>query len=374
MTDAHLIGSIYRAALEPAHLPALLAQVSVHAEAALGHFDIEDGASGEVMFVTAHRMDDEMREQYIRRYRALDPRRTLLEDAPPGEWKLTQDHFDDAFLRRDPFFRDFAIPRGGGHGAITRLELGPFRGFFCLGRGLRQGPFPEAARERLANLTPHLRQASSITARMANALSLQAAMAALLDHVADAVLVVTRAGRLLTANAAGLALLDAEDGLYEADHEVRSTDAKAGTLLAAAIEVASRISPRRNPAAPVEATLRIPRRSSARPWLMSILPVAPPTDMGAVGGTPCAALWIRDAGREKRITPEWLQYVLQVTPAEARVSHAIYLGASLQAAAEQLGIGEATAKTHLANVFAKTGVHRQADLVRFIAQLKPNFG
>lgn len=373
MTSARLIGSIYEAVLDPGHLGEFLEGVSIHAEASLGHIDIEDTTSGQVMFVAAHRMDDGMRDQYLARYRAVDPRRALLKNTGPGEWRLTQDHFDEGFLRRDPFYSEFAIPRGGGHGAVTYLNFGLFRGFVCLGRALRQGPFPEAARRRLESLTPHLRRASAMTALATGSLTMQFAFRALLDQLADAILVVTRDGRLLHCNAAATSLLDAGDGFQVAGRQLRAVDSKAAALLAKTIEATALVDPRPSPAAPRDATLHVPRPGGARPWLVAVLPIAPPTELGAMGGVPCAAIWVRNPDREKRITPAWLQFALKVTPAEARVAHAVFMGASIGEAAERLGVGEATAKTHLASVFAKTGVHRQADLVRFISHLKPNF-
>jgi DNA-binding CsgD family transcriptional regulator len=43
----------------------------------------------------------------------------------------------------------------------------------------------------------------------------------------------------------------------------------------------------------------------------------------------------------------------------------------LQAAADRLGISLATARTHLAHVFDKTGTRRQAELVRLLLRSQP---
>lgn len=373
MKHAHLIGSIYEAALDPGRLGDLLAAISSHAEATLGHIDIEDASTGEVVLAAAHGMSADMQERYLRRYRALDPRRALLDGALAGEWRLTQDHFDRARLSRDPFHREFAIPGGGGHGAVTRLDFGHAQGYLCLGRSMRRGPFPQTVRRRLARLTPHLKQAGHLAARANLGLAMQFAHCALLDHLADAVILVARDARYLRGNASALALLENGDGLQVTAGVVHACDPHAATLLARTIEAASRDDPRRAAFAQREASLRVPRPSGAAPWLASVLPIAPPTQLARSGGLPCAAIWLRSPGREKRITPAWLQFALDVTPAEARVAHAIFHGASLLEAAKQLGIGETTTKTHLARVFAKTGVHRQADLVRHIAGLKPDF-
>lgn len=53
-----------------------------------------------------------------------------------------------------------------------------------------------------------------------------------------------------------------------------------------------------------------------------------------------------------------------VTPAECRLLMALVQGMTLKDAADTLGIAHATAKSHLARLFQKTGSERQADLVR----------
>ena len=56
----------------------------------------------------------------------------------------------------------------------------------------------------------------------------------------------------------------------------------------------------------------------------------------------------------------------QLTPAEIRAAQEIIKGDGRAAAAERLGITEASIKTHLGRVFEKVGVSRQAELIRLI--------
>ena len=57
----------------------------------------------------------------------------------------------------------------------------------------------------------------------------------------------------------------------------------------------------------------------------------------------------------------------KLTPSELRVWLAIVQAGGISETAAALGIGEATVKTHLHRLFAKTGAGSQADLVRLIA-------
>ena len=55
-----------------------------------------------------------------------------------------------------------------------------------------------------------------------------------------------------------------------------------------------------------------------------------------------------------------------LTPTEAAVAVEVLEAHGRQAAADRLPISLATARTHLAHVFDKTGTRRQAELVRLL--------
>lgn len=60
-----------------------------------------------------------------------------------------------------------------------------------------------------------------------------------------------------------------------------------------------------------------------------------------------------------------------ITPAERRVLERLVAGERLVEAAQRLGIGEATARTHLRSLFSKTGAARQPALVQLVMASSP---
>src|SRR5262249_32642551 len=60
-----------------------------------------------------------------------------------------------------------------------------------------------------------------------------------------------------------------------------------------------------------------------------------------------------------------------LTPAETRVLASLLAGRTLAETAADLGIAPSTAKSHLENIFSKTGATRQADLMRLGTGLIP---
>jgi DNA-binding CsgD family transcriptional regulator len=61
-----------------------------------------------------------------------------------------------------------------------------------------------------------------------------------------------------------------------------------------------------------------------------------------------------------------------LTPAEARLALHLVAGETLRSAAAQFNISYQTARTHLKNIFKKTGACRQAELVTVILTALPD--
>jgi DNA-binding CsgD family transcriptional regulator len=86
---------------------------------------------------------------------------------------------------------------------------------------------------------------------------------------------------------------------------------------------------------------------------------------------PRATLFITDPEQTSAPRGQNLREDFSLTPAEAALALEILKTDGLKAAANRLGISLATAHTHLAHVFDKTGTRRQAELVRVILQSQP---
>jgi DNA-binding CsgD family transcriptional regulator len=68
---------------------------------------------------------------------------------------------------------------------------------------------------------------------------------------------------------------------------------------------------------------------------------------------------------------ELLRSHFGLTPAEARVALHLVAGETLRSAEVKLSISYETARTHLKNIFNKTGTSRQAELVIVIVTALP---
>ena len=64
--------------------------------------------------------------------------------------------------------------------------------------------------------------------------------------------------------------------------------------------------------------------------------------------------------------PEVLGAAFKLTPAELRVLLAMVALGSVPEVAAALGVADTTIRTHVGRLFEKTGVRRQADLVKLV--------
>lgn len=89
--------------------------------------------------------------------------------------------------------------------------------------------------------------------------------------------------------------------------------------------------------------------------------------LAGVAYSATAALFIRKSAIEVPSSAEVIARAYQLTPSGLRVLLAIVEVGGVPEVAGALGVAESTVKTHLGHVFEKTGVTRQADLVKIVA-------
>jgi len=81
---------------------------------------------------------------------------------------------------------------------------------------------------------------------------------------------------------------------------------------------------------------------------------------------PAIVLFLRDPDRKSEGAEEIVRKLFDLTPAETSLALLLTNGLTLEEAAEEQGISKNTARAHLRAIFSKTGVTRQATLVRIL--------
>lgn len=89
---------------------------------------------------------------------------------------------------------------------------------------------------------------------------------------------------------------------------------------------------------------------------------------------PRVMLFIMDPEKLPRVLPEIIGPLFDLTRSESRLAAEIASGATLDMAAENLGLTVSTVRTYLKQIFLKTGTSRQAELVRLILMSHGSIG
>ncbi len=361
-----LVGDIYDAALDPA----LWADV-------LGHARDFIGGSAAVLYSkdTTRRsaniwyddgaIDPHYKQLYLDEYVKCDPSTTAEVFATIEEPLGTADLIPyDEFLETR-HYQEWARPQGLVDHLRVALEKSATNiAFFGVFRDQRQGLVDDEMRRRMRLVAPHVRRAVLIGSALDYKTAQAAAFADTLDGVGAGMFLIDAGGRMVHANASGQALLEERSVLRagggkvvaiapDADQELNHSLATAGGG-DAAVGV-------KGIAVPLTA------RDGER-YVAHVLPLtAGERRRAGASHAAVAALFVHKAELKFSTPPETIARLYKLTPTELRVLLAIVEVGGVPEVAEALGIGEATVKTHLHRLFAKTETTRQADLVKLVA-------
>ncbi len=259
-------------------------------------------------------------------------------------------------MDREPFYNSYLASQGTEAFAAVgfRLSSAEMCGL-VIQRTPSQGAFSAREKELLAHLAPRLTATAELARLLAEA-AVRSSMTTL-DRLSRPAVALGRRGTVIAHNAAAEALFD------------RDFDVRAGTLAVrdplAAAEIRDACEPAR-PSPPPPRTIVV-RREGRLPLLLNLLPLDGPAG-GFVFGAG-SMITILDPHAAPSLDPALLQRLFGTTAAETRLCLRLSEGLSLRSAAEAGGVSTETARSQLKEVFAKTGVRRQADLVALLSRL-----
>ncbi len=268
-------------------------------------------------------------------------------------------------LFKSRFYKEFLKPHGWLDRIGATLEKSATTFAACVVfRTEQQGPADEGARTRMQILVPHIRRAAQIGNVIDLHESKAESFAALFDSLADGVLLVDARARIVFANSAAQTLLAEGNILRDLGGKLSALDSAADRALRSVF------------AAALGGDTEVGAEGVALPllsnndnqWLAHILPLTSGARRRAgIEYSATAAVFVRNVQLD---TPPLLKTVAtlyRLTPRESRVLQALVEVGGVPAVADELGVSAATVRTHLKNLFEKTGMRRQADLVRLIS-------
>lgn len=309
---------------------------------------------------TGRLLSAEARDRYQRHYHALDPKIAVIARGGAGYLFNDSDHFEDAFVARDPFYQEFSRWVGTRHTLDTSFDADATRPvYFAAMRTRPEGPFQPSSAAAFKEIARHFRRVHALKTRLEAARATSTYAEAALDRFADGLIVIDDEGRPILVNNQARRLLAAGGELAWRRGRPAAVRSALDRELQAMIDRA------RRGAEAAAASMRIPRPDGAplMVWVVRLPPSSPLADAGGaliVVGDPQARGGVRHGD---------LMKLFGLTPAEAHLALALAAGRTLQTAARERGVRPSTARTQLLGILEKTGVHRQADLATLIARL-----
>jgi DNA-binding CsgD family transcriptional regulator/PAS domain-containing protein len=263
------------------------------------------------------------------------------------------------------FYRQWLRPQGAFH-CLLGIASRCGEEIWCLIalRPLEAAPFEGTDKRRLATLLTRLQCACELCATFAATRHEMEALGQLISALPEAILIVDAETRPLTVNRAAECLLERNDGLRRVNGMLVAESTPETHELRRLIAQAAGVSAVTNGAAggnvkDGEIAISL---SSGAPLLLQIVPLRH-TMVGRFGKRKhLAAVIARPIETARRLCAFY-----RMTPAESRLAALIFDGHSLVEAAADLHITKNTARTHMKRIYAKTDTHRQADLIRLLA-------
>ncbi len=219
--------------------------------------------------------------------------------------------------------------------------------------------FGEVEHELLARLIPHLRIALDLHARMTTTQAESQLFSSAMAGLAVATLILDRTGRIMRRNAVAARML-AQGGIIA--EQGGRLDARPPAAAAIARVLAS-------PPLPDDEQVFETATAEGTPlyWRARAVPSF------AFGDGAYLALFLADPARPAGPSAEALRERFQLTRAEAALALRLTEGESLANAATALDIAYNTARSHLRAIFAKTGTHRQVQLIALLRAISGDF-
>ena len=367
-TEEDLVELIYAAAVDPGLWPAAMSALADQVGGSIPIITRLDTAEASSEIIRA-RSDPHYLNQYLAHFQdknAFAPatRPNAFSRGFTAKVMTESDCLPWEDYQDTEFFNDWMRPQGVNASLFIRLELTETRNStMSIGRSVRAGRFEQRDIDFATRMQPHLSRAYTLVRRLAGAVAHGSNLAHALDSAAHALLVVDAEGAVRMMNRPAEQLLKAGRGLAVIG----------GRLVAQHPEPAKRLqillgqaTAGDEPRVGGDMSLAMPGHRF--PLAVRVSPVT--VERLPIFGEPRTALvCVTDLETGVRSPEQELCALFGLTPAEARVATAIFDGMSMREAAETLQVAHNTVRVQLAKVYEKTGVTRQAELVKMMMRL-----
>ena len=356
-----VIGDIYDAAIEPPLWQHALASICAYIGGQSAVLYWHDAATVRSEALHLFNENAEYTKLYFEKYLPMNPMFPAATFVDAGVVTTTDDIMPRVEFEETRFYKEWVRPQGMEDALSVNLEKGVTRTSLI---NVRTDVVPsDEMRQRMSALVPHLQRAVAIGRLFEQSRAKEEALTEAFDHVEAAVFLVGADGEIRFANDAARKLLDVGSLVREQGGVLRAAASDADNLLRDVYATAAK-----GDASVGVRGVAVPLSNSEERWFAHALPLTSGRRrQAAQGEAAVAAVLVRKSIPDAPPPLEALANVYKLTAGEVRVLDAVLKVRGIKAMAETLGLSQATVKTHLHNVFRKTGTTRQSDLVKLVA-------
>lgn len=361
-----LVGRIYDCILTPANWPSTVEDIRQRLGFANGVLGTHSNVRPSHLFATANIDVPSQRSAltYARELPDIWGGAAALRRHRLAEPVVASRVISRKILGRSRFYREWCRPRGIGDAVTMQLYRDrDTAGALTFGQFAHDGAIRSSQEEMLQALAPHLHRAATIGNIFKIGVTRAATFEATVDTWSVGVLLVDDALTVIEANQAAQAMLDHGEllGVRRGRLELRSAVAQR-SLHAAVLRIVS------EPASDHrQSGISVPR-AVGEPSHIQLRRIERHSPFAGMVQRPLVAILV-SATEPSPLPDEAMAYFYALTPAETSIFKLVVAGQQPSEICAALGLKVSTVKTHLVRIFAKTGVQRQADLMRLAASL-----
>jgi DNA-binding CsgD family transcriptional regulator len=361
---SRVIGTVYDAALDPELWPEAIRQACTFLNCMAGAIGAID-LLGRTPYVGIQwGYDADRWQSYLDRYFHANLLNAECVATKIGQVLRSTDFTDFAAFLTSEFYKEWVEPQGvvdGIQGTLDKTASSIALMTYTRHKSVGMTTPTEARRMNL--IVPHFRRSFLISRVIEVHKVTRDAFAKTIDGLTTAVFLVSGAGKIVHANPSGQAMLADGDPLAAVRDKLMTSNPKLDRSLrstfasAAAGEETSDVG---------GAALPLFGRKGD-PYIAHVLPLtAGARQQAAASYSAVAALFVRRTDSDLPTAINAASELYGLTAAETRVLRGVIEVGGVAPVATLLGSSQATVKTHLQNLFAKTGTRRQAELVRLV--------
>ena len=361
-----LIDLIYEAVLDNDLWPSVLIDLADAVGASQVAMTSMDRRAN-IVNTIAPRLDPDLLASFKEYWAFRDPLfgRAILR--PAGDFYTLDSLMPREEFAATPVFNEWWRPARWGFATAgaSLVAENQFSALVCVSDAPGKESLTDEQLRRFEGVARHLGRAVRINRQLWKLELANLATAERIEMLPEGAMLADASGRVVLANAVAKAMLDAHDGIFLCNGRL-AVAASPDALQKLVASCARRSVGIGGPGGDLE----VPRDLLRSPLHVTVAPLRSDTrlpDVPWIGfGSPVAIVTVTDRDRDRRRRQMNLRRRFDLTSMEAALAAEILKGDGRKAAARRCGISDASAKTHLANIFEKTGTHRQAELVRFL--------